>query len=119
MKNYPRQPQIAGILRKHIADLLRKECAGSYLNGGVSISDIRVSPGGFLCKIYLSSYMGEEYLRKAVEEANLSVGKMQSYLGKRLRMKKIPNLKFFIDDVVLQSERIDQLLKTAQQDRGE
>ncbi len=118
MKSYPRQERIAQLLHRQLALLIRRECRGEYLNEDVSISDIRVTRGGFDCTVYLSSYRGRSHLEHALAEANGSIGRIHSFLGKRLRMKKIPSIKFCADDVLERGKRIDDLLRQADSSAG-
>ena len=119
MKSYPRQEKIAELLHTQISQLIRRECSAEHLNGNVSITDIRVSRGGFDCTVYLSSFKGRAYLDKALAEANSRVGRMHSILGKRLRMKKIPPIRFEADEVIEQGMRIDRLLREDRERRGD
>ncbi len=113
VKSYPRQERIAQLLHRQLSQLIRRECRGEYLNEDVSISDIRVTRGGFDCIVYLSSYRGSSHLERALAEANGSIGRIHSFLGKRLRMKKIPSIKFCADDVLERGKRIEDLLRNA------
>jgi ribosome-binding factor A len=82
-----------------------------YLNlGFVTITNVRVSPDLKLAKIYLSVFEKEKremVLGKVTDKK----GYIRNELAHRIRIKFIPDLKFYIDDTLDYVEKIEGLIK--------
>ena len=83
----------------------------SNLNlGFITITNVRVSPDLKMAKIYLSVFDKEkrELVLDKIEDRK---GYIRSELAHRIRIKFIPELKFFIDDTLDYVEKIEGLIK--------
>ena len=90
----------------------------SNLNlGFITITNVRVSPDLKMAKIYLSVFDKEkrELVLDKIEERK---GYIRSELAHRIRIKFIPELKFFIDDTLDYVEKIEGLIKKIHEDDG-
>jgi len=83
----------------------------SNLNlGFITITNVRVSPDLKMAKIYLSVFDKEkrELVLDKIEDRK---GYIRSELAHRIKIKFIPELKFFIDDTLDYVEKIEGLIK--------
>jgi len=83
----------------------------SNLNlGFITITNVRVSPDLKMAKIYLSVFDKEkrELVLDKIEDRK---GYIRSEFAHRIRIKFIPELKFFIDDTLDYVEKIEGLIK--------
>ena len=83
----------------------------SNLNlGFITITNVRVSPDLKMAKIYLSVFDKEkrELVLDKIEDRK---GYIRSELAHRIKIKFIPELKFFIDDTLDYVEKIERLIK--------
>lgn len=78
--------------------------------GFVTITNVRLSPDLKIAKIYLSVLEKEKRLL-LIEKIEDKKGYIRSELAHRIRIKFIPELKFFIDDTLDYVEKIDGLIK--------
>lgn len=88
----------------------------SNLNlGFVTITNVRVSPDLKLAKIYLSVFEKEKrnFVLNKIEDKK---GFIRSELAHNIRIKFIPELKFFIDDTLDYVEKIEGLIKKIHED---
>jgi ribosome-binding factor A len=92
-----------------ILQLKGRDLIGTSL---VSVTVVRISPDLSIARVYISVFGTED------KEALLTKMNQQSYairkkLGERIRnqMRKVPELKFFLDDSVDYSQQIEDLLK--------
>jgi ribosome-binding factor A len=107
-----RQKKVSRQLLKDLSEILQlkgRDIIGTSL---VSVTVVRISPDLSVARVYISVFGTEE------KEALLKRMNQQSYairkkLGERIRnqMRKVPELKFFLDDSVDFSQQIDDLLK--------
>ena len=78
--------------------------------GFITITSVKVSPDLKIAKIYLSVF--EKDKREAVlERIKSASGYIRSELASRIRIKFVPELKFFIDDTLDYVEKIEGLIK--------
>ncbi len=83
----------------------------SNLNlGFVTITNVRVSPDLKLAKIYLS-VLEKEKRSFVLDKIEDKKGYIRTELAHRIRIKFIPELKFFIDDTLDYVEKIEGLIK--------
>ena len=90
----------------------------SNLNlGFVTITNVRVSPDLKIAKIYISVFEKEKR-QLVLDKIEDRKGYIRSKLAHRIRIKFIPELKFFIDDTLDYVEKIEGLIKKIHEDDG-
>ncbi len=83
--------------------------------GFITITSVKVSPDLKIAKIYLSVFEREK--RETVLEKVKSLsGFIRSELTSRIRIRFVPELKFFIDDTLDYVEKIEGLIKKIHED---
>jgi len=107
-----RQKKVSRQLLKDLSEILQlngRDIIGTSL---VSVTVVRISPDLSIARVYISVFGTED------KEGLLAKMNQQSYairkkLGERIRnqMRKVPELKFFLDDSVDYSQQIEDLLK--------
>ena len=78
--------------------------------GFITITSVKVSPDLKIAKIYLSVFEKDKR-EAALEKIKLASGYIRSELASRIRIKFVPELKFFIDDTLDYVEKIEGLIK--------
>jgi ribosome-binding factor A len=100
-----------------VENLIKEEISLIFLHklshvdlGFITITNVRVSPDLKLAKIYLSVFEKEkrELVLSKIEDKK---GFIRSELAHSIRIKFIPELKFFIDDTLDYVEKIEGLIK--------
>ena len=110
-----RQERLAALLQKEIGSLLQQEASFASAVTFITVTTVRLTPDLSLARVYLSfmaiASVGKPEEGIALVEAEafhirkLLAGKV----GKHLR--KMPELRFFLDDSLDRYEEIDGLLK--------
>lgn len=105
-----------------VENLIREEISSIFLYklndpalGLVTITNVKVSPDLKIAKVYFSVF-DKEKREDALEKIEGLNRYIRSELAGRIRMKFIPELKFFIDDTLDYVEKIEGLLKKIHQD---
>lgn len=83
--------------------------------GFITITNVRLSPDLKLAKIYLS-VLEKEKRSIVLDKIEDKKGYIRSELAHRIRIKFIPELKFFIDDTLDYVEKIEGLIKKIHED---
>jgi ribosome-binding factor A len=78
--------------------------------GLITITSVKVSPDLKIAKIYLS-VLEKDRREAALEKIKSVSGYIRTELASRIRIKFVPELKFFIDDTLDYVEKIEGLIK--------
>jgi len=104
-----RTDRVEHLIKEEISQIILFRMSEFNL-GFVTITNVKMSPDLKLAKIYISVLERER--RELVLEKIRSESKMIRYeLASRIRIKFVPELKFFIDDTIDYVEKIDGLIK--------
>ena len=83
--------------------------------GFLTITKVKVSPDLKIAKIYVSVFEKEKR-ESVLAKIKSSSGIFRSELASRIRIKFVPELKFFIDDTLDYVEKIESLIKKIHQE---
>ncbi len=76
----------------------------------VTITGVDISGDLRHCKVFFSTLGGKAEHDRALEGLESASGYVRRELGKRLRMKYTPGVRFYFDESVEQGERIDKII---------
>lgn len=112
MQEGKRQKQVAGLLNEELNAIFQR-MGLSMLDGGmVSISSVKITPDLLEARIYLSFFQVQqpEATMAKIEERAWEIKKeLTSRVSKQLR--RMPELKFFLDDTLDQVFKMEELFK--------
>lgn len=101
--------RIDSILRKELSIIISQEINDKKL-GFPTVTDVRTAPDLSVSRVYVS-FLGKGYMKRdGLETLRRSKGFIKSTLAKRVKMRKIPDLTFLVDDTLDNAERIEELL---------
>lgn len=109
MHPYKRSARVGDLIREEIADIIMHRIKHKRF-GFITVTGARVSDDLRQATIYLS-VLHEEDRDKTLRKLNESSSFIRGELGKRLKMKFIPSLKFTMDEAIDYGRKIDQLLE--------
>ncbi len=102
--------KIDSILMREISMILTSELNDPKL-GFPTVTAVDVAPDYNTAKVYVS-FLGKNYKKRdGIEALRRSKGHIKSLLAKRVKMRKIPDLTFEVDDTLDKVERIEEILK--------
>ena len=78
--------------------------------GFITITNVKLSPDLRIAKVYIS-VLDKEKRAEVLKKVEASKGYIRSELASRVKIKFIPELKFFIDDTLDYVEKIEGLIK--------
>lgn len=112
-KEFSRARRIEQQILKELANLLQFERKDPRLQWVTPI-DVRLSPDLSIATIYVS-ILGKtaEEGEPAMKVLNEAAGYFRSELGKRMKLRTVPQLRFFFDRVEEEGRKIDALLRVA------
>lgn len=105
-----KQQQLASLIKETIATIFISDGRSFYGNAFVTITNVRVTPDLLLARIYVSIYniLDKDSIINMLHE-NLS--SIRHKLGNKMRNKvrKIPDLEFYLDDTLDEVFKIEAL----------
>lgn len=103
-----RNERVRKELMRDISEILRKEIRG--LEGVVSIVDVEVSHDNSFAKVIYSVLGSEEQVEKSKEIIEKSTPKIRYEVGKRIRLRLTPELKFVYSDSFEKGSRVTEII---------
>jgi ribosome-binding factor A len=112
MQESKRQKQIAGLLNEELNDIMRRRGLNMIDGGMVSITAVKITPDLLEARIYLSFFQVKDpkAILKKFEERSWEVKKELASRVKQ-QLRRIPELKFFVDDSLDQVFKMEELFK--------
>ncbi len=112
MQEGKRQKQVAGLLNEELNGIFQRLGLNMLDGGMVSIASVKMTPDLLEARIYLSLFQvkdGAAALKK-IEERGWEIKKeLTARVARQLR--RMPELKFFLDDTLDQVFRMEKLFK--------
>ena len=103
-----RNERVRKELMRDISEILRKEIRG--LAGVVSILDVEVSHDNSFAKVIYSVLGSPEQVEKTKEIIEKSTSKIRFEVGKQIRLRLTPELKFVYTDSLEKGSRVSELI---------
>ena len=101
MPNNYRLAKVSSLLKKEITLILQNDLEDDLIrNHFVNISKVDLSGDLQHCKIYITSTAKETIRKEIVANLNNSKSSIRHNLGKRIEMRRVPEI-IFKDDIVL------------------
>ncbi|MEM7401484.1 MAG: 30S ribosome-binding factor RbfA [Pseudomonadota bacterium] len=97
-------------LRREISNLLRNEVKDPRISD-IIIYDVVVSKDLGTAKVYFSPMNIEQDAIEVTQGLQSASGFLRTQLSKTLHMRKMPELRFIVDETEAKSERIEQLIQ--------
>lgn len=103
-----RNERVRKELMRDISEILRKEIRG--LSGVVSIVDVEVSHDNSFAKVIYSILGSDEQIEKTKEIIEKSTPKIRYEVGKRIRLRLTPELKFVYTDSLEKGSKVNEII---------
>ena len=102
MPNNYRLAKVSSLLKKEITLILQNDLENDLIRDHfVNISKIDLSGDLQHCKIYITSTAQDKVRKKIVANLNTAKSSIRHNLGKRIEMRRVPEI-IFQDDIVLE-----------------
>ena len=114
-KEYPRSARLAAQLQQELTDILRSSVLRDPRLYGVNLTITAVDLAQDLshARVLISSFKEGAQLKDAVEALNHAAARLRGELGRRLRIKYIPEMSFRVDETIGEADKINRLLRQA------
>ena len=103
-----RNERVRKELMRDISEILQKEISG--LMGVVSIVDVEVAHDNTYAKVIYSVLGSPEQIEKTKEIIEKNTPKIRYEVGKRIRLRLTPELRFIYTDSLEKGSRVSELI---------
>jgi len=97
-------------VRHHVSLIVQRDLDDPKI-GFVTITRVEVSSDLRVAHIYFTTLAEDESFDDTLEGLNKSAGVVRNLLGRRIRMKFTPEIRFINDNSEKESSRIDQIIE--------
>jgi ribosome-binding factor A len=112
MQEGKRQKQVGGLIQEELNKIFQRLGLNMIDGGMVSISSVKITPDLLEARVYLSFFQvaDAKTALKKIEEKGWEIKKD---LGNRVRqqLRRIPEIKYFLDETLDQVFKMEELLK--------
>lgn len=110
-REFSRSQRMAEQLRRELAEIVQDEIKDPRL-GFISFTEVRMSRDLSHAVIYCS-VLNSEQLNESIEILNSAVGFIRKSIGRRIRARIVPTLKFVADESIIRGAAMDELISEA------
>jgi len=110
-----RQKKIADQIKKLVSVIIDRELKDPD-KGFITITHVKMSGDLRIAFIYFTDLGGKEAAERSLQALNRAKNFIRNAIAPHLKLRFIPELRFFIDDTFEYAQRIEELLKQIKKD---
>lgn len=107
---FSRGERIRKALIKEISDIIQRQVKDPRISGIVSVTDIDLSADYGHAKVFVSIYGTDEQKENTMEAIEDSTPFVRKEVGRRIRLRHVPEIEFKRDDSLERGSRITSLI---------
>ncbi len=112
-REFLRSDRMAEQLRRELAEIIQDEIKDPRV-GFLSFTEVRMSRDLSHAVVYCS-VLENELLHESIEVLNRAAGFIRKSIGRRIRARIVPTLKFVADESIIRGAEMDELISEAVQ----
>jgi ribosome-binding factor A len=109
MSHTSRASRVGDQIREELAELLRRQVHDPGI-GFLTITHVKVSPDLQQARVYYTMIGDDEARKNSARALGRATPFLRRQIGQRLRLKRVPELTFFYDEVIEKGDRIERIL---------
>lgn len=112
-----RSMRVGDLLKQEVSDIIRNEMKDPRI-GFVTVTAVDVTDDLRYARVFVSILGDEETRTRSLQGLDSATGFVRSQIGRRVRLRHIPEFSFRFDHSCLYAARIAEVMKTIQPDGG-
>jgi ribosome-binding factor A len=109
-RQYPRAARVNEVVREALAEELERMSDPRL--GFVTLTGVEVSPDIRYADVYYSAFGTDEEQAESSNALRSATPRLRAVLGKQVRLKFVPELRFHEDPAVAQGRRIEEVIRS-------
>ncbi len=110
-----RANRVAEQMKKEMGEILTQKVKDPRI-GFVTVTDVEISPDLQESKVFISIFGDEEEKEQTLVGLAKSKGFIRSEIGKRIRLRKVPEINFEIDETIEYGNKIERIIRDLNRD---
>jgi ribosome-binding factor A len=112
-----RATRVADQIRAELAELLTREVQDPGI-GFLTVTQVKVSPDLQQARVYYTTLGDDKARRETARALDRATPFLRRHVGRRLQLKRVPELTFTFDEAVEKNDRIQRILLELESDRA-
>jgi ribosome-binding factor A len=104
-----RAEKVASTIKRELAEPISRIGTEKY-KGLVTLTTVKMSPDLQIAKLYVSIFGKGLSVGEVIEGLENDTSELKQYIAKNLRLRYVPELKFYLDDTLDKMDHIQELL---------
>jgi ribosome-binding factor A len=117
MSSTPRIARLRELLKIEVSEILQRQMKDPRI-GFVSVTDVELSADLRHAKVFVSIFGDAEAKARTMEGLESAQGFIRTALARRIRLRRIPEVLFRIDESIERGARVNRLLRQVQDAKG-
>ena len=119
MKESKRQKQVSGLIQEEVNIIFQRLSLNMVDGGMVSISSVQITPDLLEARIYLSVFNAKDN-KQVLKKVEDRAWEIKKELAARIKsqVRRMPELKFFLDDTLDHVFKMEELFKQIKTDEN-
>ena len=113
-----RASRIGDLVRAELAELLVREVHDPGI-GFLTITRVSITPDLQQARVYYTTLGDDKARRESRRALDRATGFLRRQIGRRLQLKRVPELQFFFDESIEKADRIERILHDINAERAE
>lgn len=109
MSNY-RNGRISEEIKKNVSTIINSKIKDPRLSGMISVTKVDVTRDYSYAKVFVSIFASEKEKKDSIQALQKSSGFIRKELGKKIKMRHIPQILIELDEGLEHSMNIERLL---------
>lgn len=115
--NKTRMSRVGEEIKKELSILLQRGLKDPRI-GFVTVTDVEVSSDLQLAKVFVSIFGSEEERKASLAGLQKAKGYLRTEIGKRVKMRHIPDFTFKLDESIDYGSKIESILREISTEEG-
>jgi ribosome-binding factor A len=111
-RDFKRTDRLAELMQRELAQMIQREVKDPRLDM-VTISGVEVTRDLSHAKVYVTVLASDDAVKQNIAILNKAKGFLRSQLGKRIKIRTIPELEFVYDSSIKEGTRLSSLIDAA------
>ncbi len=107
---YPRSARVADLMKEEVASIIANELKDPGIQGFVTLVNVELTRDLHYATLWISVFGTETEKESTIKTLQRARGFIKTLLGRRLKIRKLPDLRFRLDRSLDAQEEIERLL---------
>ncbi len=108
--NMQRHERLEQDVKIALSDIIMNEVKEPSVTGLISVTGVKITPDQKYAKVYVSVF-GKTNKKKVIDALKKATGFIKKELGRRVRMRNMPDITFELDDSMEYGAHMDKVIK--------